>query len=132
MNMVKEGIQTRRRKQKNTNGNSNPKSKHNKTSSKESKSCTSDSNHNHGLITKGEEYIQRQGNYPYGTIYPQHVHLVHHPFELHQRFPSQQQLEMTANGFDAELCAREIVTSPINNSEEQHLNVIKTVNSNQP
>jgi len=125
--MVKEGIQTRRRKQKINNGNSTPKSKHNKTSGK---SCTSESNHNHDLIPKTEEYITRQGNYQYGELYPQHVHLVHHSFDQHQRFSSQQQLEMTTNGFDAELCAREIVTSPINNNEEQHLNVIKTVNSN--
>jgi len=127
--MVKEGIQTRRRKQKINNGNSTPKTKHNKTSGK---SCTSESNHNHDLITKTEEYIPRQGNYQYGELYPPHVHLVHHPFEQHQRFSSQQQLEMTTNGFDAELCAREMLTSPIHNNDEQHLNVIKTVNSNQP
>jgi len=127
MNMIKEGIQTRRRKQKNANGNSTPKSKHNKTSIK---SSPSESNHNHGLMTKTEEYIPRQGNYQYGELYPQHVHLVHHPFDQQQRFSSQQQLEMTANGFDAELCAREIVTSPRNINAEQHLNVIKTINSN--
>ncbi|CAF1571487.1 unnamed protein product, partial [Adineta steineri] len=36
-------------------------------------------------------------------------------FEQHQRFSSQQQqqqLEITTNGFDAELYAREIITSP--------------------
>jgi hypothetical protein len=129
MNMVKEGIQTRRRKQKNSPGNSIAKSKHNKTSMK---SGTSDTNHNHGLITKTEEYVPRPGNYQYGEMYPPHVHLVHHSFEQHQRYSSQQQLEMTTNGFDAELCAREILTSPIHNNDEQHLNVIKTVNSNQP
>jgi hypothetical protein len=129
MNMVKEGIQTRRRKQKNSAGNSIPKSKHNKTSVK---SSASESNHHHTSMTKDEEFLPRQGNYQYSELYPPpHVHLVHHhhPYEQHQRFSS---LEMAANGFDAELCARGIVTSPINHNEEQHLNVIKSVNSNQP
>jgi hypothetical protein len=112
MNMVKEGIQTRRRKQKMANNGSSPsKSKHKNQLSptKESKSCTSESNMNHGSTAIPDEYLARQGNYPYGELYPQHLHLVQ------QRFPSQQQMEMTTSDFDAELCAREIVTSP-----EQH------------
>jgi len=151
MNMVKEGIQTRRRKQRNINGNLPTKFKQNKHTNstipvKEGKPCTSESNLNHGLITP-EEYTTRQGNYKYSDLYPQHLHLVSHTypsaFEQHQRFSSQQQLEMTTNGFDAELCARELVTSPlsstdssatnnIKNGEEQHLNVSTTANSNRP
>ncbi len=129
MTMVKEGIQTRRRKQKSNSGNPIAKSKQMKTSIK---SGSTDTNHNHGLIPKAEEYASRSGNYPYGELYGPQVHLVHHPFEQHQRFSSQQQLEMAANGIDPELCAREILTSPIHNNDEQHLNIIKTVNSNQP
>jgi hypothetical protein len=108
MNMVKEGIQTRRRKQKSTNGNlpSKPKHKNPNIPIKEAKPCTSESNVNHGLTAIPEGYMTRQGNYPYGELYPQHLHLIH------QRFPSQQQMEIQTNDFDAELCAREIVTSP--------------------
>ena len=129
MTMVKEGIQTRRRKQKSNSGNPIAKSKHMKSI----KSGPTDANHNHGLIPKAEEYVSRSGNYPYGDLYAPQVHLVHHPsFEQHQRYSSQQQLDMATNGIDPELCAREILTSPIHNNDEQHLNIIKTVNSNQP
>ncbi|CAF4703796.1 unnamed protein product, partial [Rotaria magnacalcarata] len=60
MNMVKEGIQTRRRKQKSTNGAPSSKSKHNKHSNltapiKDAKACTSESNGNHGQKTTQEE-----------------------------------------------------------------------------
>lgn len=119
MTMVKQVIQPRRRKQKTTNGNPPTKPKQTKISNK--------------IETKQEDYMPRQENYPtYGDIYPPHVHLVHHhPFDQHQRYTSQQQhLELTVNGFDAELCARTIITSPRNTDEQQHLNVIKNVHSN--
>jgi hypothetical protein len=143
MNMIKEGIQTRRRKQKSTNGNPNPKSKHNKQvnistmSIKDSKPCLSKPTHDYNLTPVHEEYLGRQGNYQYGNLYSQHLH--HHPytqaFEQHQRLS-----EITTNNFDNELCTREIVTSPLSsagsstannmiNGEEQHLNIIKTVNN---
>ncbi|CAF2770420.1 unnamed protein product [Rotaria sp. Silwood2] len=150
MNMVKEGIQTRRRKPKNNNGNITSKSKSNKHTIltapiKDAKACTSELNLNHGLKTTQDEYITRQGNYQYTDLYPQHVHLLHHTyppsFEQHQRFVSQQQLDMTTNNFvDPESCARKIVTSPLlstnsstinnmTNNEVQH--VIATPNNNQ-
>ncbi|CAF0902292.1 unnamed protein product [Adineta steineri] len=157
LNMVKEGIQTRRRKQRNTNGNSIIKSKQNKhintfTSVNDTKTLVSELNLKHNLTKTSDEYNTRQDNYQCGDLYPSHLHLVHHTypsaFEQHQRFSSQQQqqqqLEITTNGFDAELYAREIITSPHsstgssainnnnNNNEEQHLNVISTANSNQP
>ncbi|CAF2131451.1 unnamed protein product [Rotaria magnacalcarata] len=151
MNMVKEGIQTRRRKQKSTNGTPSSKSKHNKHSNltapiKDAKACTSESNGNHGQKTTQEEYMTRPGTYQYDDLYPQHMHLLHHPYpsayDQHQRFHSQPQLEMTTNGFDIESCARKMVTSPIvttgsstintmTNNEVQHVNVNTNTNNNQ-
>ncbi|CAF1195917.1 unnamed protein product [Rotaria sp. Silwood1] len=152
MNMVKEGIQTRRRKPKNNNGNLTVKSRPTKHTIltapvKEAKECTSQTNLNHGLKTTQEEYMTRQGNYQYNELYPQHLHLLHNTyppsFEQHQRYLSQQQIDMATNGFvDTESCSRKIVSSPIlstnsstinnmTNNEVQHVNVNATPNNNQ-
>ncbi|UJR09548.1 hypothetical protein I4U23_013784 [Adineta vaga] len=147
LNMVKEGIQTRRRKQKSSNGIPTPKIKYNKTgnpmaSIKETKGCTSEIGHLHHNLQKGlVDYNSRPGDYQYDEL-----HSIHHTypsaFEQHQRYSSSHQLEMTTNGFDAELYAREIVTSPhsptgsstintMKNTDEQHLNVMTSANNNQ-
>lgn len=122
MNMVKEGIQTRRRKQKNTNGNPSAKSKHNK------------------LPPPAKE---PQGIF--GELYTQHAHLRHHtyqsPFDQQERFLSQQQMDMKTNGCDNESCTRKLITSTLlnpvtstintmTNNEVQHVNVMTTNNNN--
>jgi hypothetical protein len=143
--MIKEGIQTRRRKQKSVNGISTPKAKYNKpgTLTKDAKECTSDSGLRHDLAKPPEDYDMRHETYSYGDL-----RLVHHSypsaFEHHPRFSSHQQhqLEMTTNGFDAELYARAIVTSPhaltdslaannsMKNSDEQHLSMMTSASNN--
>lgn len=149
MNMVKEGIQTRRRKQKTANGTLSAKTKVTKHTNltptvKKAEPCTSESNINHNIKTNSEEYLTRQGSFPYDDMYPSHMHLIHHTypstFEPQQRFHSQQHLEMSANGFDIETCGRKLVTSPlltsgtsaINNNDVQHVNVITATSDNQP
>ncbi|CAF0776307.1 unnamed protein product [Rotaria sordida] len=168
MNMVKPGIQTRRRKPKSNNGNNsgvnpNSKSKHNKhitttTSIKEPAPCASEPTLDYGLATT---HIGRQGTYHHeynsvrNELFPQHPHSHlghhrHHPYattlEQHHRFSSQQptllqyqqqqqQSDMTSVVFDAELCAREIVSSPLSstgssnvvNGEEHHSTVLPTI-----
>lgn len=129
MNMVKEGIQTRRRKQKSAATNPIPKVKQSKTTMKST---------NIETHAKPDNYLSRSATYPYGDLYSSHIHLIPHTYDPSVRFPSQQQIEMTSNNFDAELCAREIVSTTRDNQreeeddddEQQHLHVIKTVNSN--
>lgn len=124
MNMVKEGIQTRRRKQNPTSKNPITKGKQTKTTMKST---------NIETLAKPDEYhLSRSGNYPYGDLYSSHIHLIPHTYDQTVRFPSQHQIEMTSNNFDAELCAREIISTARgdNQEEQQHLHVIKTVNSN--
>ncbi|UJR36570.1 hypothetical protein I4U23_029289 [Adineta vaga] len=112
LNMVKPGIQTRRRKQKSSSGNgsgsnSNSKSKHNKhgmtsASGKEPAPCASEPTIDYGLTTA---HLGRQGNYHHeynsirNDLFPSHhqSHLNqhrHHPYattlEQHHRFSSQQ------------------------------------------
>ncbi|CAF0956015.1 unnamed protein product [Adineta ricciae] len=134
LNMVKEGIQTRRRKQKNSNTIVPPKSKYNKpvnqlAAMKEAKTLE---------LSRRHEIPKSIDDYQYDDL-----HLVHHSyasaFEQHQRYSSAQQLDMTTNDFDAELYAREIVTSPhsptgpmtMKNNEEPHLDAMTSANNNQ-
>ena len=132
--MIKEGIQTRRRKQKNTNTLAPPKSKYNKqvnplAAMKEAKTLE---------LSRRHDIPKSIDDYQYGDL-----HLVHHSyasaFEQHQRYASAQQLDMATNDFDAELYAREIVTSPnsstgpttMKNNEEQHLDAMTSTNNKQ-
>ena len=122
--MIKEGIQTRRRKQKNTNTLAPPKSKYNKqvnplAAMKEAKTLE---------LSRRHDIPKSIDDYQYGDL-----HLVH------QRYASAQQLDMATNDFDAELYAREIVTSPnsstgpttMKNNEEQHLDAMTSTNNKQ-
>lgn len=169
LNMVKPGIQTRRRKPKNSNsngsnGNPNAKSKHNKhgstTLGKEPAPCASEPNLDYGLAAT---HIGRQVafHHDYNSVrtdlFPSHHHSHlnphrHHPYaaalEQHHRFSSQsstvvqynqpQPSDMTSVVFDAELCAREIVASPLSstgssitnnaaNSDEHHSTAMPTL-----
>ena len=126
MNMVKEGIQTRRRKQKSSANNSIVKTKHPKTSMKTSTS--SESNPHHSMLTKPEDYLPRQSIPSYGEIYPSHLHVVHHPFETTQHFPSHQQMDVSTN--PNTFHPRDLFTSSLTKSDEEHLNLIKTIHSN--
>lgn len=169
LNMVKPGIQTRRRKPKTsngngTNGNPNSKSKHNKHGSnalgKEPAPCASEPNLDYGLATT---HIGRQTafHHDYNSVrtdlFPSHHHSHlnphrHHPYaaaleQHHHRFSSQQSTvvqyqptpsDMTSVVFDAELCARELVASPLSstgssitnnaaNSDEHHSTAMPTL-----
>ncbi|CAF4531990.1 unnamed protein product, partial [Rotaria magnacalcarata] len=175
LNMVKPGIQTRRRKPKSTNGsssgaNQNSKSKHNNkhinttSSMKDPAPCASEPSLDYGLTTT---HLGRPGTYPHdynsvrNELFSQHPHshLGHHrhnPYateleQQHHRFSSQQsnvvqyqqhqqqqQSDMSSVVFDAELCAREIVSSPLSstgssitnhvaNGEEHHSTVLPTI-----
>lgn len=119
MNMVKEGIQTRRRKQKSTTNNAIVKGKHSKGSLKSS--ASSESHPHHAVLTKTEDYLPRQGISTYGEIYPSsHVHVVHHPFGTHQPFVTHSQMDLpTETNFNPDLHARERLTTLLNKPDEQ-------------
>ncbi|CAF1235723.1 unnamed protein product [Adineta ricciae] len=179
LNMVKPGIQTRRRKQKScsgngSSGNSNSKSKSNKhgitsTSGKEPAACASEPSLDYNLTAA---HLGRPGNYHHeynsirSDLFPSHLqsHLNqhrHHPYsaapDQHHRFSSQQpnvvqyhhqqaqqqqqqQSDMTPVVFDAELCARELVASPLSstgssitnnvtNGDEHHSTIVSSIPS---
>lgn len=121
--MVKEGIQTRRRKQKSTANNPIVKSKHSKSSLK-----TSTSSDSHPMLSKPDDYHVRTSIPSYGEIYPSHLHVVHHPFEATQHFPSHQQIDV---GNNSNFHPRELFATSLSKSDEQHLNLMKTIHSNQ-
>lgn len=138
MNMVKEGIQTRRRKQKATGNNPIVKVKHSKSSLKSSTS--SESHPHHSILTKTDDYLPRQVMSSYGKIYPSsssstssHVHVLHHPFGTHQPFPSHPQMDLptTNTNFNPDLHARELLPTSLSKPDEQHLNLIEALHSNQ-
>ena len=146
MNMVKEGIQTRRRKQKLSNGN--PKAKATKQSStnsqsKETKPCLAQPNPAYGSLKIRDDYLEVRGNHPYREFYTQGYPMTDRPcsstMEQHQRFSTGPPHMISTTSFDPVLFARQIthpqsasnIVNHMTNDEEQHLKVVRTTNPDQ-
>ncbi len=94
-------------------------------------------------------HLSHHRHHPYATVLEQHHRFTsqqptvvqYHQQQQQQQPPQQQQqTDMTSIGFDAELCAREIVTSPLSstgssitnnaaNGEEHHSTIIPTIST---
>ena len=146
MNMVKEGIQTRRRKQKMGNGSSKAKTtkqSNTNTPSKETKQCLPQTTPNYDAMRIRGDYLEPRGNYSYREFHSQEFTNNDRPCSSalgqHQRFVTAQSPIISASAFEPELYARQIIPSQLASNisshlahdEEQHLKVVRTSNLDQ-
>jgi hypothetical protein len=146
MNMVKEGIQTRRRKQKLSSGA--PKAKATKQSntnsqSKETKPCLTQPISAYGQIKIRDDYLEPRANHSYREFYPQGYPMTDRPcssiMEQHQRFSTGPPHMISSASFDPILFARQIthaqsasnISNHMANDDEQHVKVVRTNNLDQ-
>ena len=108
MNMIKEGIQTRRRKQKAAHGSVKPRM--NKQSAKDARSEMPLVHPTYDQLSTREPCVERADDYPYGGFYA--------PAQQHSRYSSQQPSIINSTDFDAERCARDIARSFPTNGDQ--------------